>query len=547
MRFLRAGAIVGVAAALVAGWTLLQPRVGKAISSFSSLSLSGPTTYYIRPGGSNTAPGTSPATAWRTLARASRAVLKPGDRLLLLGRHSYSGQLTLNAADAGNVRRPVQISSYGKGRATIASRANGIMIFDTAGVTIRNLVITGHSAFKPKYAGIQLFSDRTKGRLGHIFISGVNVSRFGFGIEIGAIHDGAGFRNVRVTSSSVHGNLDAGLVSYGPDYTLGARGYAHQDIYISRVRAFRNPGDPQNTVHNTGSGIELGSVRGATIINSQAFGNGGYGGTTSEGPIGMWAYDSTGVAMTHDVSFLNKSSNVHDGGGFGLDKDTSNSVLEYDMSYGNHGVGLLLYNAPSDPIGQTGNVVRFNISYGDARESRHVMGGMAAGGRVRNATYYQNTVIMTGSGNKQPAFKVTGIQSNVRVLNNILIASAGPVVETVQTKTTRQVLFAGNDYRATAGTWVIQWGPTKEYFSLATWRAAVDEERVAGRATGTVAQPLFLGPLSGAPDGAGFVLRPVSRLIHAGLNLNLQFGIRTGSTNFAGRTYLVRAPNVGAQ
>jgi hypothetical protein len=110
------------------------------------------------------------------------------------------------------------------------------------------------------------------------------------------------------------------------------------------------------------------------------------------------------------------------------------------VSYGNHGVGLLLYNAPSDPIGQTGNVVRFNISYGDARESRHVMGGMAAGGRVRNATYYQNTVIMTGSGNKQPAFKVTGIQSNVRVLNNILIASAGPVVETVQTKTTRQVL-----------------------------------------------------------------------------------------------------------
>ena len=341
MRFLRAGAIVGVAAAVVTGWTVVQPRVEKAISSYSSFSLPGPTTYYIRPGGSNTATGTSPATAWRTLNRASRAVLKPGNRLLLLGGHAYAGQLTLNSTDAGNIKKPVLISSYGGGRATITSRANGIMIFDTFGVTIRNLAITGHGAFKPKYAGIQLYSDRTTGRLGHIFISQVNVSRFGVGIAIGASHDGAGFRNVRVTYSSLYNNLDAGLVSYGPDYTVGARGYAHQDIYISQVRAFRNPGDPNNTVHNTGSGIELGSVQGATISHSQAFANGGYGGTTDEGPIGMWAYDSTRVVMAHNVSFRNRSSNVHDGGGFGLDKDTSNSVLEYNLSYENHGAGLL--------------------------------------------------------------------------------------------------------------------------------------------------------------------------------------------------------------
>jgi hypothetical protein len=550
MRFLRAGAIVAVAAALVTGWTVLQPRIGQAISSyshFSSFSLSGPTTYYIRPGGSNTAPGTSPAAAWRTLARASRAVLKPGDRLLLLGRHAYAGQLTLNSADAGNVTKPVVISSYGTGRPTITSRANGIMVFDTEGVIIRNLVITGHGAFTPKYAGIQLFSDRAKGRLGHVFISRVNVSRFGFGVSIGAIHDGAGFRHVRVTSSSLHNNLDAGLVSYGPDYTVGARGYAHQDIYVSRVRAFRNPGDPQNTIHNTGSGIQLGSVRGATISYSQTFANGGSGGTSSEGPIGMWAYDSTRVVMNHNVSFRNKSSNVHDGGGFGLDKDTSDSVLEYNLSYGNHGVGLLLYNAPTDPIGQTGNVVRFNISYGDATESRHVMGGMAAGGRINNATFYQNTVVMTGSRNEQPAFKVTGIQSNVRVLNNILISAAGPVVETVQPKTARQVFLAGNDYCATAGRWVVQWGPKEEFFSLAGWRSALGQERVAGMATGTVASPLFIGPLTGSSDGVGFVLRPVSKLLHAGLDLKLRFGINAGKISFSGRAYPVRNPNVGAQ
>ena len=306
----------------------------------------GPPTFYVRPGGHDTAAGTSPATAWRTLARASRAVLRPGTRLLLLGGNQYHGSLLLSSADAGNAKAPVLVSSYGKGRATIVSATNGIMVFDTSGVAIRDLVITGNRAGSASKAGIQMYSDRTSGRLGHVFVSKVDISGFGFGIAIGATHDGAGFRNVRVASSALHSNLNAGLVSYGPDFDPAAPGYAHQGIYLSHVRAFHNLGDPANTVRNTGSGIELGSVAGAKIVNSEAYGNGGAGGSVTEGPIGMWAYDSTGC-MAHDVSHGNKSSNVHDGGGFGLDRETSQSVLEYDLSYGNHGAGLLLLQAPS--------------------------------------------------------------------------------------------------------------------------------------------------------------------------------------------------------
>jgi hypothetical protein len=53
--------------------------------------------------------------------------------------------------------------------------------------------------------------------------------------------------------------------------------------------------------------------------------------------------------------------------------------------------------------------------------------------------------------------------------------------------------------------------------------------------------------LARCPEVRPVVLGPTSKLIHAGLNLKLRFGIRTGSTNFAGRAYLVRGPNVGAQ
>jgi len=187
----------------------------------------------------------------------------------------------ISKGDAGNVRSPILVSSYGKGRATIASGTNGVMVFDTSGVIIRNLKVTGNHAKLASYAGIQMFSDRTKGRLGHVYVSKVDVRGFGYGIAIGATHDGAGFANVHVTRSALHGNLDGGLVTYGPEFNPAAPGYAHRNFFVSQVRAYRNFGDPANTTRNTGSGIELGSVSSAGIVISEAFANGGSNGSTT--------------------------------------------------------------------------------------------------------------------------------------------------------------------------------------------------------------------------------------------------------------------------
>src|SRR6266568_3286491 len=547
MRCLRAAAVLGIAAGLVTGWTLVQPAVDSATSKLlAATTSSGPLTYYIRPGGHNTAAGTTPATAWRTLARADRAVLKPGTRLLLLGGNKYRGTLLIGPSDAGSVRKPILISSYGKGRAKIVSSGNGIMIFDTSGVSISNLKLRGIHAKTASAAGIQMYSNRTKGRLGHVYITKVDATAFGFGIAIGAVHDGAGFRNVHVTHSTLHGNLDGGLVTYGPEFNPAVPGYAHENIYVSRVRVFRNPGDPNNTVRNTGSGIELGSVRGASVVNSEAFANGGANGSVTEGPIGMWAYDSTGIVMAHDVSHGNKSANVHDGGGFGLDREVSHSVLEYDLSYDNHGAGFLLYSTQGASGHQSGSVVRFNISYGDVRGRNHVIGALEAEGKVSNSSLYQNTIIVTGS-NTQPAFKATGDLHHVRVLNNILIAASGAVTLATEPLPTSAVLFAGNDYLSSAGTWVVQWGTKTHYDSLATWRHATGNEEVDGHATGHVVAPMFVGPLSPSQGGAGFMLRPRSKLVHAGLNLTLRFGIRPGPVTYGGNANLVRSPNIGAQ
>lgn len=549
VRFLRIGAVLGIAAGLVAVWTVVQPAVDSATSKLSNLvsaaTKSGPVTYYIRPGGNNAAAGTSPRTAWRTLARASRAVLRPGTRLLLRGGGVYQGSLVIGTADGGDPSKPILIGSYGKGRAEILSSSNGIAVVDTRGVDIQNLKIVGNHAMNAANAGIQMYSNRRRGRLAHVYVTKVDIKGFGFGVAIGAIHDGAGFRNVHVTLSSVHDNLDGGLVTYGPDYNPAVPGYAHANIYVSQVRAFRNFGDPANTTHNTGSGIELGSVSSATVVNSQAFDNGGSNGSMSEGPIGIWTYDSTRVVMKHDVSHGNRSASVHDGGGFGLDRETTHSLLEYDLSYDNHGAGFLLYSAPNAPGRQTANVVRFNISYGDVRGRNHVIGALEAEGKVSNSVFYQNTAVVTGS-NTQPAFKATGDLRHVKVLNNILVAAHGAVVLATTPMKTSQVFFSGNDY-FDPGVWVVQWGTHTHYLSIGDWRKATGNEKLKGVRTGHVLAPMFAGPLTPSRGGNGFMLSPKSRLIRKGLNLLRLFGIRAGGLTYGGHPYLIRTPNIGAQ
>jgi hypothetical protein len=80
-----------------------------------------PPTYYISPSGSDAATGTSPSAAWQTLGKATSVAMPPGTRLLLQGSQVFRGNLILGQHDAGDAARPVLVSSYGNGRATIAA------------------------------------------------------------------------------------------------------------------------------------------------------------------------------------------------------------------------------------------------------------------------------------------------------------------------------------------------------------------------------------------------------------------------------------------
>ncbi len=515
---------------------------------------SGPLTYYVSPAGNDKAAGTSADTAWKTLARASSALLKPGTRLLLAGGARFTGQLRLSPGDGGNASLPVRIGSYGRGQATIVTPSgSGIVIYDTAGIDISNLVVVGrHSPANGE--GINLYNDLPGNRkLVHVAIDHVNVSGFADGIAIGSGMGSSGFRNVWVSNAALHSNLDNGFLSYGPPFNSVSPAYAHSNIYLSHVSAYRNYGDPAVRNSNSGSGIVLGSVNHATVAWSTAYDNGGRGGATFQGPQGIWTYDSAYVVIEHDLSYHNRSIGRTDGGGFDLDQNTSHSLVQYNLSYGNAGPGYLLFTHRANSV-DVGNVVRFNISSGDTRENK-AYGGIQVAGRIIRAAIYNNTVVMGRRAGLDYSIPLVLGKDLVRttIRNNIFLTyQPGLTLDARRPLPRSAVLLQGNDYFSAAGQWEALWGGAS-YSSLSAFRTGTGQERLAARAAGLATDPGLAGPVLGlrltlaGSGGPNFLPRPGSSLLRAGLDLQRLFRIWPGLINYSGHTASVRAPDIGAQ
>nr|WP_134001983.1 right-handed parallel beta-helix repeat-containing protein [Streptomyces sp. 846.5] len=449
-------------------------------------------TYYVSPGGNDSASGTSPGTAWRSLTRAQGARLHPGDRLLLQGGARFTGTLSLVAGEAGRAGRPVVIGSYGAGRASVESTGDGIAVHNTAGVEIRDLVLTGKGPGYDSGSGVNLYADLPDGsKLDHVTVSDVDISGFVVGIAIGAAGGGTGFKDVTVRQAELHGNRDDGLLAYGPAFDAAHPAYAHQSIDLDGVRAHDNPGDPADVARPTGSGIVLGSVSGATLRGSSVYGNGARSAAgAKQGPVGMWAYDSTGVLIEHDSAYRNHTGSGLDGSGFGLDNNVSKSTLQYDLAFHNDGPGFYAYSKAANGA-YADNTIRYDVSDNDGRKlPRH--GGLTVYGTdLHNLQIYRNTVVMTGTNGVGPALLVRSGETGVTVRDNILATDGSPVVSSAAL-TTRQLDLQGNDYFAPSGQWSVIWGG-RSYSDLGSWRSASGQESSGGRPAGRTTDPCFAG------------------------------------------------------
>jgi peptidoglycan/LPS O-acetylase OafA/YrhL len=486
--------------------------------------------YYVSPKGDDSALGTSPSSAWRSIDRVNRAAFAAGDQILFLAGAEFPGNLKLGPDDRGVPGCPIVVATYGSGRAKIiAAEGDGIAVRNTMGLRLKCLQIVGPGATTHRGNGIAIVNNLEGDvLLQDVQIEGVQVSGFGgHGVLVDGDAGKSGFGDLMIRDVEAHDNGLSGITVRGEHQPL-TKGYAHRRVMIDHCLAHHNAGIPGVNNQHSGSGIVVSDVSEGTIQFCQAFENGQRCEAEQGGPVGIWVWDSQRITIQFNESHHNRVNGPKDGGGFDLDGGVTDSIVQYNRSDHNAGAGYLLARFPgARPFRR--NVVRYNLSWDDARRNGYA-GITFWGQSLHEIEVYNNTVITSPAPHGTPRaidFVPNETQTwAVHVRNNLLQVRGGiPVVEVPEGQ--HGLVFQGNNYHSSGQPMQIRW-KGKTYGELASWREEAGQERVQGRDVGLSLDPkLQVSALSTR-------LRGDSPLIDAGLDLRSLFGVEPGTRDLDG-------------
>jgi hypothetical protein len=428
-------------------------------------------TYYVDGlKGNDQNTGTAPEEAWRSIARINQVNFDPGDQVLFAGGQTFTGTLLFQQEDSGTQDHPIKISSYGNDRALIHGGTGcGFQLDGCAHVVVSNLTFIGCGRKSGNDgSGVELHRTR------HVKLDSLEVS----GFRLSGVY-AAGDENTRITNVYAHENGFAGISTYGEDENARLK-----NLYIGYCVAANNPGDPKNLDNHSGNGILAGCVDDGLIEYCEAFNNGWDMPRKGNGPVGIWGYDCDRLIIQHCISHDNKTaSGAYDGGGFDLDGGATRSILQYNLSYNNHGCGYLLGQYPGAKRWKD-NICRYNISINDGL-TNHFSGinFFAADEGISDAQVYNNIII-----NAHCAINSESEIPGLVFRNNILIADkvviAGPL---------NQAIFVNNLYHTPKGGVVFR-NRDHVFKTLLEWAQATGKETIDDHLTGLTVDPKLVLP-----------------------------------------------------
>lgn len=381
--------------------------------------------------GDDTADGRSPATAWRSLAKANSVVYQPGDSLLLKSGAAWTGRL--RPQGSGTAAARIRIDRYGDGPKPAihgGGIAGGAVTLENREYwTIRNLEITNNGTSEPKKMGINVRNDCVG------TLSGIEVRDCD-------IHDVTGVMNnyidgkesggivfqVTVSNLAVPSRWENIVIEGNTIRKVIREGILLQSLWINK------PQDPNSSWQGAGPYLPSDHVRIASNTLEDIGGDGiipwcvrngiieynlvrrANNNSLGQGHAGLWPYFCEDMIMQFNEVCETKTA--YDGMAFDFDNSDQRCIYQYNYSHDNEG-GFL--NMCCDGNGN-GNIARFNISRND---------GCIPGGRVflvhghGNHGYqvYNNTIF--AGRNNPPMFEQGAASdgSDITFRNNIFINS----------------------------------------------------------------------------------------------------------------------------
>ncbi len=351
------------------------------------------TTYYVSASAGNDAhAGTSPATPWKTLTKASRVRLRPGDAVLLARGDTWRGQ-SLWPKGSGIPKHPIHIGAYGKGPRPHISPGlipgshprkyitYAIHLVNNAGYKITDLELSrtyggivsyAHDTYNHRYLWIQ-----------NVFFHDITGKDTGFNSPVptkdpnwwkcGTCYPALDLKWGTGVSLAGKGNGRGTVLS---DVTITGCTFVRTDTGVEMVPSGRINYGMWRSVNigysqfwqNYYSAISLYHVtRGTTshVLVDRAGSWGHPWGTTAFGMVGVRNY------MVRDSEFRNTMNILHgqvvppqkrhDGDGFDFEADNHDVTLRDSYIHDNAGPAILLMGGDLTwPRGNTGLVVANN-------------------------------------------------------------------------------------------------------------------------------------------------------------------------------------------
>ncbi len=475
--------------------------------------------YYINANGNDDNDG-SLQHPWRTINKLNEVRLQPGDHVYLQENVSSGGTLYLKNIH-GEKDAPIIIQCNKNKPAIINAKDSSAIILDGCSyVSIHNITTIGAGRKDGNIKDGMAINNSN-----HILIDNINIS--GFQKAGLLIHNST---NIIAKNVSAHDNGFAGI-SVSGEY--GDKLHC-KNIRITNCTAYNNPGDPTMLNNHSGNGILAGFCTDVFIDSCVAFNNGWDMPRQGNGPVGIWCFEADSVIIQHCISCKNKTSEGgEDGGGFDLDGGTTNSVIQYCLSYGNEGsaFGIFQYDGASP---WHDNVIRYCISEDDgntsaAHANAYVWNSSHDSSQFKNLLFYNNTLY--NKMNAALAYSTESEHSNFCFYNNIFIAN-NALLRGDYSKD----VFVSNDW------WSLQHQfNVDSILNFSKWAAQHNKEQLNGKLLGINIKPLFkkegsttVKDVRSLSSFSNYQLQSSSPLSLLGIDLQRLFKIDVGRFDFNG-------------